>query len=181
MISLRKAHPLFHRNRFFVGREPNGRRVKDLAWFNTNGNEIVGQEWHQLPIPSLGVYLLGANLDEIDPQGRPIKDDDFLLLINAHHEPVAFQMPRFRRHERWQCIMDTDLEQGLATDGIFASGDKYLLNGRSVALLIRPRVALKDEDDPAGLENKIGVNAKTEELLYSKKKNAVTGRWSYKR
>jgi len=181
MIAIRKAHPLFHRNRFFVGREPNGRRVKDMAWFNTKGNEIVGDEWHQLSIPALGVYLLGAHLDETDMQGRPILDDDFLLMINAHHEPVAFRMPRFRRHERWHCIMNTSLEQGLADDGDFASGDEFLLKGRSVAMLIRPKIPLESKDDLADLENVIGVSPRTEKLLYSKKKLTVMRRWFYKR
>ncbi len=181
IIALRKAHPLFHRNRFFVGREPNGKRVKDMAWFNTEGNEIVGEEWHKLHIPSLGVYFLGAHLDEVDLQGKPIQDDDFLLLINAHHEPVAFEIPRFRRPERWHCILDTNSDHNKANYGDYASGDEFLLKGRSVALLIRPRISQQHED-ALNLENSIENSPRTEELLYSRRKKAsMLKRWFNKR
>lgn len=180
MIGLRRTHPLFHRNRFFVGREPHGRRIKDLAWFGPDGKEMSDQEWDQYFARSLGVYLSGADLDEFDPQGKPIRDDDFLLMINAHHDPISFQLPRFRRNDGWHCLMDTDFEQGLISDGHFACDDQYLLKGRSIALLTRPRLGL-DEDDLISSESVVDVLNRSDELLYSKKKHSVMKRWFYKR
>ncbi len=37
---------------------------------------------------TLGVFLNGAELRERTPHGEPVVDDSFLLLFNAHHEPV---------------------------------------------------------------------------------------------
>ncbi len=180
IIGLRGAHPVLHRNRFFVGRESEGKRVKDLAWFGPDGNEMGEQEWGQYFTRCLGVYLLGENLDEISRQGKSIRDDDFLLLINAHHEPISFKLPRFRRNDAWQCLMDTNLELGLTSDGYYSCGDDYHLKGRSIALLIRPKLD-QDTDDLDHEEEVIEVSARVEELLYSKKKRSLVGRWLYKR
>lgn len=180
MIGLRRSHPLFHRNCFFVGREPNGRRIKDLAWFGPDGKEMDDEDWGQHFTRCLGAYFSGADLGEIDARGKPIRDDDFLLLINAHHEPITFQLPRFRRNDGWHCMMDTDFELGLASDGDFACGDDYPLKERSMALFTRPRIN-RDEDDMTGPESVVEASAKAEEMLYSKKKRSPMRRWFYKR
>jgi hypothetical protein len=77
--------------------------------------------------------------------------------------------------------MDTDFEFGLASDGIFSCDDKYPLAGRSVALLIRPRMMQDAKDEPTSTENVVEVSLRAEELLYSKKKSSLMKRWFYKR
>jgi isoamylase len=180
MIALRRAHPLFHRNRFFVGREKNGNRIKDLAWFSPDGKEMSEQDWGQHFARCLGVYLTGAELEEIGESGNPIRDDDFLLLINAHHEPMPFQLPRFRRNDGWHCVMDTEFEHGLASDGDFACGDVYPLKGRSLAVLSRPRVQQPD-DDLFSSEATAAASVRDEELLFLKKSRTSMKRWFNKR
>ncbi len=180
LILLRKSHPLFHRSRFFVGREPDGNRIKDLAWFGSDGKEMTDEDWGQHFRHSLGVYFTGSNLDEFDSQGNQVRDDDFLLLINAHQEPTAFILPRFRRNDGWRCVFDTDLDNVLDNDREFTCGDDYQIKGRSIALFFRPRVALEDSDLTA-LENLAATADKSEDLLYSRKKNSVMRRWFYKR
>lgn len=180
IIGLRRDHPVLHRNRFFVGREPGGKRIKDLAWFGPEGREMSDQEWDQHFARCLGVFLSGAELDEIDSRGRPIRDDDFLLLINAHHEPIAFQLPRLRRNDSWHCIMDTDFEHGLVVDGHFSSSDIYPLKGRSIAILTRPRIK-QDDEQAAGPDEFVEVSARVEELLYARNKRSAMRRWFYKR
>jgi isoamylase len=181
LIGLRKSHPLLHRSRFFVGREPEGKRIKDLAWFDPFGKEMNEHDWGQHFARCIGVFLSGTGLDESDLRGNPILDDDFLLLINAHHDPISFQLPRLRRNDEWHCLMDTDFERGLARDGIFTCDDKYPLAGRSVALLTRPRAAQDAKDDLTSVENVVEVSSRAEELLYSKKKSSLMKRWFYKR
>ena len=39
------------------------------------------------------MFLISSEIDEQDPEGREIRGHSFLLLINAHHEPVAFTLP----------------------------------------------------------------------------------------
>ena len=53
----------------------------------------------------LGVFLSGSGLDELDERGQPITDENFVLLMNAHHEDVPFTLPHRRLPSRngWRC------------------------------------------------------------------------------
>ena len=39
------------------------------------------------------IYLNGQGIPDRDELGEQIVDDSFLLLINAHHQPVSFTLP----------------------------------------------------------------------------------------
>ena len=138
MIKLRHDHPIFRRRKFFEGRPIHGDAVKDIAWHNPNGSEMNEVEWNQHFARSLCVYLSGRALDECDRYGQPIRDDDFLLLINAHYEAIPFTLPDYPGNTPWLCVLDTAYAEGLSTDGSFASRSTFTLNGRSLALLTRP-------------------------------------------
>ena len=67
-----------------------------------------------------------------------MRDDSFLLLFNAHHEPISFRLPAYGTG-RWLALVDTAREDGLARDGEFAAGVTYPVEGRSLVLLQRIR------------------------------------------
>jgi glycogen operon protein len=138
MIKLRHDHPIFRRRKFFEGRPIHGDAVKDIAWHNPNGSEMSEVEWNQHFARSLCVYLSGSALDECDRYGQPIRDDDFLLLINAHYEAIPFTLPDYPGKTPWLCVLDTAYAEGLSTDGSYASRSIFTLHGRSLALLTRP-------------------------------------------
>jgi glycogen operon protein len=96
-------------------------------------------EWNQGFARCLGMYLLGDAIGETDEQGRHVVDDDFILLINAHHEEIPFVLPGFQSHSRWQLALDTSRSSSATEDRRFASGDIFPLQGRSLALLQQPR------------------------------------------
>ena len=140
ILALRREHPIFRRRHFFQGRPIHGEGVKDIAWLNPDGREMTDLEWEQHFARCLGVYLSGAELNEVDERGRPVRDDDFLLLINAHHDTIPFRLPAYGREDSWFCLMDTAFERGLGSDGRYAAGRSYPLQGRTLALLLRPRL-----------------------------------------
>ena len=70
---------------------------------------------------------------------RAIVDDDLLVLLNAHHEPIPFALPTFNGSTRWNAVIDTQHESGLAPNAHYVAGEQYPLQGRSVALLIQFR------------------------------------------
>ena len=137
LIALRRAHPVFRRRDFFQGRPLRGRDVKDIVWLTNEGNEMSDEEWEKHHARSLGVYLAGAGLTETDSHGRPLRDDNFLLLFNAHHDVVPFRLPAYGG--RWVAMLDTSHQDGLAPDGTLDSGAEYALNGRSLALLLHAK------------------------------------------
>ncbi len=70
-----------------------------------------------------------------DEHGEPIRDDTFLLLCNAFHDPVNFVLPG-KEDVRWELILDTEVESGfLPAPEIHAAGDDFELGGRSLHLL----------------------------------------------
>jgi glycogen operon protein len=134
MVALRRAHPAFRRRDFFQGRPIHGTGVQDIVWLKPDGTEMTAQEWDHEFARSLGVYLAGAALGETDGRRRPVTDDSFLLLLNAHHEEIAFSLPGYD-DGRWSVLVDTAYECGLARGGILEAGTQYLVGGRSLALL----------------------------------------------
>ncbi|MEA3188182.1 MAG: isoamylase, partial [Chthoniobacter sp.] len=70
-----------------------------------------------------------------DFHGEPIHDDTFLLLLNAHHEPLKFVLPG-QEDVRWELIVDTRLEDGfLETPKILAAADEHEMEARSFCML----------------------------------------------
>ncbi len=141
MIALRRAHPVFRRRDFFQGRPIHGSEVKDIAWLKPDGTEMTDQEWDHEFARSLGVYLAGEALAEVDARGRPVNDQNLLVLFNAHHETVEFRLPAHAGPGRWFALLDTAHEHGLASNGTFDAGATYPLQGRSLALLVHSRSA----------------------------------------
>jgi isoamylase len=136
MLQIRRDHPVFRRHRYFQGRPIRGGNLKDLAWLSPEGREMNDDEWAQDFARCLGVYFAGESLEETDRRGQSIRDGNFLLLLNAHHETIPFVLPDFRNGITWQALVDTTYAQGLAVDGRFSGSTRYDLQGRSLALLM---------------------------------------------
>jgi len=135
LIQLRKDHPVFRRPKFFQGRRIRGSEIRDVMWFNPGGSEMSEKEWTSPFVRCLGMLLSGDTIDVLNFEGEPIRDDTFLLLINAHYEPVPFVLPG-QEHIEWQLILDTMHAEGFLTEGTkFASGDDLDLGGRATCLL----------------------------------------------
>ncbi len=137
MIRLRKEHPVFRRRRFFQGRELRG--VKDITWLTPAGREMTDEEWGSSLVRSLGLQMSGLLEGEYDSQGRPLEDDDFLLLFNASDEEITFQLPSIPEEARWEMVMDTSYYAGLKANGFLKPGDTYLLKALSMAVLTNVR------------------------------------------
>ena len=60
----------------------------------------------------MAVFLNGYAITEPGPRGERVTDDDFLLLVNAHSEPVTFRMPGSRFAARWQVVISSAGEAG---------------------------------------------------------------------
>ncbi|HEX2312583.1 MAG TPA: alpha-amylase family glycosyl hydrolase, partial [Thermomonospora sp.] len=138
LAKLRRDHPVFRRRRFFQGRGGHG-GLGDIAWLTPAGEEMTDGDWHAGYAKSLGVFLNGEAITEPDPRGRPVRDDSFLLLVNAHSQAVEFTLPGVEFGERWEWELDT---AGRAPDG---SADRRTVKadgvvevaGRSLVVLRR--------------------------------------------
>jgi len=92
------------------------------------------------------MYLAGDAIGEVDARGVPVVDDNFLLLISAHHEEIPFVLPGFRSNVRWQVALDTsDRASDAQTRRYHARGDAFPLQGRSLVLLLQPQTRADSE------------------------------------
>ncbi|MFD8596257.1 glycogen debranching protein GlgX [Kitasatospora sp. NPDC059646] len=141
MIWLRRDHPVFRRRRFFHGRPVSGTHdaLTDIAWFTPGGEEMTKKDWSTSYAKSLTVFLNGNAISEPDRRGGKIVDDSFLLMFNAHSEPITFTVPA-GHGEAWQVVVDTSLPALPApgTGPRAKAGDTLHLLDRSLMVLQRP-------------------------------------------
>ena len=147
MIALRKSHPVFHRRNFFQGRSIKGAGVKDILWLQPDGTEMTDEQWKQDSARSMGVFLSGEGLEEHDDRGQPMTDENFVLLMNAHHDGIPFTLPPVAAESEWVVLADTSCQTTRDADLLYKAGDAYPLQARSLALLVereKGKVRLKD-------------------------------------
>ena len=129
-----REQPVFQRRKFLLGRRIRGADIKDISWFEPSGKEMSDEAWDTGFIKCLGVRLAGDIIDERDERGEPISGDTFLLLINAHHEPISFTLPDTKPDHQWEKTLDSSEE---TTSVVAYNGaDVYPLRERSLALFI---------------------------------------------
>ncbi|MEO5764346.1 MAG: glycogen debranching protein GlgX [Casimicrobiaceae bacterium] len=139
MLRIRREHKVFRRKNFFQGRALAGGTVSDIAWLKPDGSEMTEDEWNHGFARGLGVFLAGDALDEVDPRGQAARDDNFLVLFNAHHDAIEFRLPDYSA-AGWLVLVDTARDDGLTPDGTFQPHGVYAVAGRALALLqqVRP-------------------------------------------
>src|SRR5438034_3441811 len=93
LIWFHEGHPVFRRPKFFPGRRIRGSEIRDVMWFNPGGSEMSDEEWASPFVRCVGMLLSGDTVDVVNFEGEPIRDDTFLLLMNAHYEAIPFVLP----------------------------------------------------------------------------------------
>jgi glycogen operon protein len=136
VISLRQEHPVFRRSSFLVGATA-GNGVPDAWWFRPDGRKMTRRDWHGAAGPRLGVFLNGGALETRTPRGEPVVDDSFIVLFNAHHEPVTFVLPPRRFGPRWELELTTADPDAAAEE--FPARGEVDVRERSIVVLRRRR------------------------------------------
>ncbi|HET7541503.1 MAG TPA: glycogen debranching protein GlgX [Polyangiaceae bacterium] len=136
LTALRRAHPVLHRATFFKGRPLRGSQVSDIIWLRHDGLEMSDEDWSNAETRSLGLFLAGDGIDEPDGEGNPLSDDDFLLLVNSHGDPIDFSLPFEKDDRPWELLLDTANDRAKERR---LGGEKTTLAGVSLKLLSRER------------------------------------------
>jgi isoamylase len=132
LIALRREHPVLRRRRWFQGLPIRG--SVDLGWCKPDGAEMGDDDWDAGSAPTVGLFLNGEAITDRDRRGQRVTDDCFLLLFNAHHEPIEWTLPKLWG-ERWELVIDT---AGAGREGVaLESGRALPVAGRSVVVLQR--------------------------------------------
>jgi isoamylase len=130
LIKLRLSHPNLHRRKFFQDRTIRNSVVRDIAWYNTNGEEMPEEAWNSEWTRSLAMMLNGTTLQVSDEDGNPLSDDSFLIVVNASHEGVEFTLPAIPNAAPWRQVVDTENIEDPFKE--IDTGDKVIVGGRSL-------------------------------------------------
>lgn len=136
LIHLRLDHPVLHRRRFFTGRtsddDPN--TIPQIEWFDHTGSIMDMNDWQNTHAFSMMVYLNGADIPEMDYYGNATVDNDFILIFNAHYEPIQFTLPDENYGSRWKLVVDTYNPDGPELN--YEAGFAITAQSRSFMLLM---------------------------------------------
>ena len=143
LSALRRAHPVFRRRRFFSGRPAPGSSgsLRDIIWLTPSGLEMTDADWHAGYARSLAVFLNGDAITEPGTRGETVRDRHFLLLFNAHSDPVRFVLPGADHAHGWHAVVDTAALPGRPGPGaggwpaVLPSGAAVDVTGRSIMVL----------------------------------------------
>jgi glycogen operon protein len=123
-IALRKAHPAL-RPREYLRTE--GGEPAQMVLYRPDGVEMREEDWDHSSTNSLAVALDGRHIE--DAEGETSRDR-YLLLLNAHWEPLEFTIARGGGH--WFTVLtsgDPGVEAGIGDDR------KITVEARSLLLL----------------------------------------------
>jgi glycogen operon protein len=137
LIRLRNEHPAFRRRGWFKGRLLRGKGISDIAWLRVDGEPMSEEDWQQGFVKSLMVFLNGEALQELDDDGKRVRDASFLLLFNAHYEALDFTLPPASFGGAWTVVVDTATEVG-ERNATLPAGSVARVEARSVIVLTRP-------------------------------------------
>ena len=91
-------------------------------------------DWAAGYAKSLAVFLNGEAISEPAPRGEKITDASFLLLFNAHSNPVTFTLPEASLAVGWEVVIDTARWTPGTTPGVPGS-----LGALGVAAALTPK------------------------------------------
>ena len=85
------------------------------------------------------MFLNGAEIPERGAHGEQIDDDSFLLLFNAHYEPVTFTLPARRFGTVWTHELATCQPRLTPGEDKLLAREEVPLEARSLRVLRRVR------------------------------------------
>ena len=102
LIATRQRHPVLRRRRY-----ASGALRDDIEWFTPAGSAMNDSDWSAGWTRSVVAYVDGTRDPDLDDRGRPILDDDLLLVVNGWWEPLTFTLPDRGIRRAWRREVDS--------------------------------------------------------------------------
>jgi glycogen operon protein len=136
LIATRRRHPVLRRRRY-----ASGTLRDNIEWFTPAGSAMNDSDWGAGWTRSVMAYLDGTHDPDRDDRGRPILDDDLLVVVNGWWEPLTFTLPDRGTARAWQREVDSFTGEAVAVGGraaaatTLAAGASLVVQPRSLVLL----------------------------------------------
>uniref|UniRef100_E1TIT0 Glycogen debranching enzyme GlgX n=1 Tax=Burkholderia sp. (strain CCGE1003) TaxID=640512 RepID=E1TIT0_BURSG len=131
LTTLRHRLPVLRRSRFLTGEYNEALDVTDARWLAPDGTDLTPEQWADPAMRCFGLVIDGRA--QASGIRRPASDATLLLVLNAHHDVVNFQLPDVPEGERWTCLLDTNMPVRAELPQ-FSAGDEYQVTARSLLL-----------------------------------------------
>ncbi|MDT7951774.1 MAG: glycogen debranching protein GlgX [Acetobacteraceae bacterium] len=131
LAQIRRNFPILRRERFLTGTYNEELQVRELTWLTPAGTEMAPENWEDPVAKCMGLILDGrAQVTGIRQRGS---DRTVLLIVNASHDAVNFQLPEVFGGSDWRLMIDTN-QPDLEGEPIFPFNQDYTVTGRSLLL-----------------------------------------------
>jgi glycogen operon protein len=131
LTDLRRRHPVLRRRRYATGA-----LAGDIGWYTPAGSPMTESDWDAGWTRSVVAYFDGSRDADRDDHGRPILDDDLLIVLNGWWESLQFTIPSVDGPRIWEKELDTYAGSGgpAAESGVEA-GSQISVGPRSLVVL----------------------------------------------
>jgi isoamylase len=143
LIALRRDHPVLRRRRYLTGAQPG-----EVAWFTAAGAPMTDAYWRSPASRTVALLVDGSAEPDRDAYGRPMTDDDILVLNNGWWEPLPFILPPAPARagapaaSAWRLELDTFTGTVRPSDAaVYCEGASVIVGARSLVLLASQRGA----------------------------------------
>jgi len=101
---------------------------------------MTPEDWTNGFARAVAVFLNGEAILAPDKRGQRVVDDSFVVVFNAHYEPIEFVVPPKEYGSWWSTLLDTaDDNTGSSDSGdTYSPGDVLAVAARSLLVLTRP-------------------------------------------
>lgn len=114
-IDFRKRYSILERRRFFTGKDNNGDRVPDIAWF---GRKLEGSpKWDSIKLKTFCFQLCQGE------ESSQTVDHHLFFILNANHRGSCISLPP-PKEKKWYRVIDTSCK---TVDDFFPPGKEELL------------------------------------------------------
>jgi glycogen debranching enzyme GlgX len=132
-LRLRREHPALRQRHWFEGRPTMRGGPKDLAWLHPSGREMVGDDWHDVSLATVGMFVSGAPLRSPGPRGEQQVDRSFMIWLNSGALPQRIEIPENDWVQSGEVVLSTEAKLPLGTP--VKAGDRLTLGSRTVVVM----------------------------------------------
>lgn len=134
LITFRREHPVFRRNRFFHGTTVDHTGMRDITWLNRRGQPMDESDWRRRGKLCFGFHLVDDGEFAACEIGEEPAANRYLLFFNAEFEPCDIRIPPAEYGKRWQMVFDTSLDRPFDANSIYDASAQTALNAQCTVL-----------------------------------------------
>ncbi|MGE0767114.1 MAG: glycogen debranching protein GlgX [Hyphomicrobiaceae bacterium] len=122
LTRVRRSYPLLRQNRFLHGERALRDGTRSVTWLRPDGKTMTKSDWGNGYARVLGLMLAQSGVAPL------------LILLNAHHDDIAFKLPQPQVVAEWRLIVDSGRGSIEPTEALVETSATVTLPQRAVLI-----------------------------------------------